>query len=78
MARKRRTASLQSNPTDPLKRLADLVALLLVKGERQPEKIRTLTAAGYTAAEVATLLGTTPNLVSVTLYQMRKKKKLIS
>ena len=75
MARKGKLAEENGESRDPLKRLTDIAALLLVKGEGQEEKIETLAAVGYTPAEIAALIGSTPNTVSVTLYQARKKKK---
>lgn len=57
-----------------LARIGNLLALLLVKGESQPEKIRVLNAAGYPNTEIAQLLGLTPNAVTVALYQQRKRK----
>jgi hypothetical protein len=57
-----------------IRRVANLLALLLVKGESQPEKIRVLNAVGYANAEIAELLGMTPNAVTVSLYQQRKRK----
>ena len=60
---------------DPaLKRLTNLVALLLIKGESQNEKLRILAAAGYSAAEIAGLVGSSANAVSVALHRLRKKK----
>jgi DNA-binding CsgD family transcriptional regulator len=56
-----------------LQRLTNLVALLLVKGESQTEKIRTLATAGYSNTEIASLLGTTANSVNVALHRLRKK-----
>jgi DNA-binding CsgD family transcriptional regulator len=61
-----------------LSRIANLLALLLVKGESQTDKILTLTAAGFSGAEIATLLATTPNTVAVTLYQSKKKAGKLS
>lgn len=64
-----------ANPFDgQLRRVANLLALLLVKGESQPEKIRVLSSVGYTNAEIADLLGVTPNAVKVSLYQQRKRR----
>jgi DNA-directed RNA polymerase specialized sigma24 family protein len=60
-------------PSQPeLQRLTRVVALLLVKGEPQPEKIRTLSAAGFSATEIASLLDVKPNTVSVALHRLRK------
>lgn len=61
-----------SSTRDPLDRIANLLALLLVKGESEGEKILTLAAVGYSAPEIAELLGKQPNTVSVALYQARK------
>jgi len=52
----------------------NLLALIAVKGERQADQILTLSAAGFTAGEIASLLRTTPNTVSVTLYQAKQDK----
>ena len=56
-------------------RLENLLALLLVKGEIQTDKMWTLSCAGFGATEIARLLGTTPNTVSVALSNMRKSRK---
>jgi hypothetical protein len=56
-----------------LKRIANLLALIAVKGETQPQKIMSLTAAGFAPNEIAVLLNTKPNTVSVAIYQNRKK-----
>ncbi len=64
--------STQSN--QQLERLTNLVALLLVKGESQSEKIRTLAAVGYSAPEIAHMLGTTANAVNVALHRIRQRK----
>jgi DNA-directed RNA polymerase specialized sigma24 family protein len=63
-----------SDQSERLRRLTSLVALLLVKGESQNEKIRTLDAAGYQPKEIAELLGTTSNTARVTLHNLRKKR----
>lgn len=59
-----------------LQRIASLVALLLVKGEEQSEKIRTLSAVGYSPSEISNLLGISANAVSIALHRMRKANKL--
>lgn len=61
-------------PNEQLERLTNLVALLLVKGESQSEKIRTLVAVGYSGPEIAQLIGTTTNAVNVALHRIRQKK----
>lgn len=52
-----------------LERITKLLALLAAKGESQANQILMLNAIGFTASEIASLLGTTPNTVSVTVYQ---------
>jgi DNA-directed RNA polymerase specialized sigma24 family protein len=47
---------------------------MLVKGKPQPEQISLLSAAGFSSSEIAGLVGTTSNTVSVTLSQQRRKK----
>jgi hypothetical protein len=39
------------------------------------EKVRILADGGFTPSEIAGMIGTTSNTVSVTLYQQRKRKK---
>lgn len=58
---------------DNLDRVTRLLALLVVKGESQAEKIKTLSGAGFTNTEIAELLGTTANSVNVTLHRLRAK-----
>lgn len=48
-------------------RLVNLLALLLVQERKQPEQISLLKRAGFRPIEIATLLGTTRNTVSVQL-----------
>ncbi len=57
-------------------RLTNLLALLLVKDmKNQGDQIAWLSRAGFKAGEIAGLLGTTSNTVSVVLYQQKKPKK---
>lgn len=53
-------------------RIANLLALALTKGESETGKVQTMTAAGYSIAEVAQLLGKKPNTVSAILYAARQ------
>lgn len=76
--RKQRT-SLSSSKLDladtaQIERIMGLLALLLVKGEKQPDKIRALAAVGFQNMEIARLLGVTSNTVNVALHRIRKKK----
>jgi hypothetical protein len=57
---------------DSFSRIANLLALLLVKGESEMDKVLTLTSVGYSATEVGNLLGKLPNTVSVILYKARR------
>jgi len=57
-----------------LKKLTKLLALLVVKGESQPEKVKLLSGAGFSNTEIASLLGVTSNSVNVALHRLRSKK----
>jgi len=54
------------------RRIANLLALNLVKGESETEKVLTLTAVGYSTNEIARLLGKQPTTVSVILYRAKQ------
>jgi hypothetical protein len=56
-------------------KLANVVALLLVKGMNQADSIVTLTRAGFSVSEISNLLDTTPGLIGQTNYLARKGKK---
>ena len=71
---KRTVETEQPDLSTQFARATNLLALLLVKGESQPEKIRVLSAAGYANSEIAQLLGITANTVNVALYKQRAKK----
>lgn len=53
-------------------RIANLLALLLVKGEGETEKVATLTAVGYTPAEIAKLLNKRAGTVRVLLHTAKR------
>lgn len=57
------------------RRIANLLALNLIKGESETEKVLTLTAVGYSPQEIALLLGKQPNTVSVILYKAKQGGK---
>jgi hypothetical protein len=56
-------------------KVANLLALLLVKGMHQGEAIVTLTRAGFTPTELCQLLNTTKGVVGQTNYVARRTKK---
>jgi hypothetical protein len=57
-------------------RLTNLLAMLLVKDlEMQADKISLLSRAGFKTPEIAGLLGTTTNTVSVQVSNEKRKKK---
>jgi hypothetical protein len=55
-------------------KLANAVALLLVKGMNQGDSIVTLTRVGFSVQEVANLLDTTRGLIRQANYMARKGK----
>jgi len=59
--------------TERLDRIADLMALTLVRELDQDKQIRILSAAGYQPAKIGTFLGIRPNTVSVALTRARQK-----
>jgi DNA-binding CsgD family transcriptional regulator len=66
--------AVNSELVDRLDRIADLVALTLVRGLEQDEQIRLLSAAGYTPSKIGAFLGIRPNTVSVARTRARQKK----
>lgn len=56
-------------------KLLNLLALLLVHERKQVEQISFLNRAGFRPAEIAALLGTTRNTVSVALSNQKVAKK---
>ena len=58
-----------------LERIANLLGLLVTHGKPQMEQIAILNGAGYASAEIAQLIGTTRNTVSVALSQMKAARK---
>lgn len=56
-------------------RLVSLLGLMLVQERKQTEQIGLLSRAGFRSAEIAVLLGTTRNTVSVELSNQRRSKK---
>jgi hypothetical protein len=56
-------------------KLVNLLALLLVQERKQPEQISLLNQAGFRPAEIAALLGTTRNTVSVQLSIQKRERK---
>jgi DNA-binding CsgD family transcriptional regulator len=66
-----------NNIENKLDKLIDLVALGLVTGKSQREQIKILTQASFSPKEIANLIGTTANTVSVNLTSIRKENKKI-
>lgn len=58
---------------DSLDRIADVMALSLVKDLERDEQIRILSAAGYPPAKIGVFLGMKANTVSVALSRARQK-----
>ena len=58
-----------------LTKIANLLALLVTQDDKQEDRIVKLSAAGYTPAEIANLIGTTSNTVSVTLSLSKARVK---
>ena len=57
-----------------IRKLNKLLVLLLTKELSQNEKIQFLDKAGFSPKEIADILGTTSNTVSVTINKLKKRK----
>lgn len=66
-------ATVTSEEKNYTEKLTNILALMLVKGEPQPDQIKLLSLAGYTNNEISTLLSVKPNTVKVTLYRIRRE-----
>lgn len=58
-----------------LARVARTLALTAVRGQSQKVQIEFLAGIGFTVSEMADMAGTTPAVVSQTLYEIRKGRK---
>lgn len=58
-----------------LKKLNKLLVLLLTKDDSQMDKIVLLSNSGFSPKEIADIIGTTSNTVSVSLNRIKKGKK---
>lgn len=67
-------SGLSDEVVERLETLIRLVAIAICAERSQKEKIRILNSAGLGSREIAELVGTTPNTVSVALSNMRKEK----
>ena len=67
---------MMSNSDDRIERLLALILLNQMKGAPQREKVIQLNIAGFSNVEIADILETTNALVSQSLYEARKGKKV--
>ena len=58
-----------------LQRISRLLVLIATKGQVQKDAIADLSRAGFQPKEIADLLVTTPNTVSVALSTLKKKTR---
>ena len=58
-------------------KLVNLLALLLIQERKQPDQIALLNRAGFRPVEIAALLGTTRNTVSVQLSIQKRERKVV-
>jgi len=69
---KRKSDGAEQIPAD--EKIARLLALVVVREIEQPvDKIRALKAAGFSASQMAPILGMTENAINVALHRARKK-----
>lgn len=57
-----------------LRRIVRLLSLLATQNLNQRQQIEKLSAIGFQPKEIADLIGTTPNTVSVTLTSLRRER----
>lgn len=57
-----------------LRKISRLLTLLVTTDMSQKQKIEALSSAGLQPKEIAELIGTTPNTVSVRLAEIRKQQ----
>lgn len=65
--------SVSGDLVERLDRIADLMALTLIRGLERDEQIRILSAVGYTPARIGTFLDVRANTVSVALTRARQR-----
>jgi DNA-directed RNA polymerase specialized sigma24 family protein len=61
-----------------LEKTLRLLALLALEGKPQKERIRLLEHAGFGLTEIATIVGSTTNAVSVRLAELRRAQRTSS
>lgn len=64
----------EQETVEQLKRVVRLLAVLVTRDMPQREQIQLLSSTGFAPKEIAEMIGTTPNTVSVTLSALRKGK----
>jgi hypothetical protein len=57
-----------------LERIAKILALSAIRTQKRDEQVAFLHSVDYAPAEIATLLDTSANTVSVALYQRKRKQ----
>jgi DNA-directed RNA polymerase specialized sigma24 family protein len=60
--------------SDKLDKLIRVMALSVLRGLTSSEKISLLHQAGFKPSEIADMIGTSSNVVSVRLSEMRKRR----
>jgi len=71
---KAKRAEARTKKVEPLDRIANLLALLLVKDSKPSEAILQLRKAGFPDEEIADMLNTTLGNIRQTRYMALKKK----
>lgn len=61
---------------EKLDHVSRLLALLVTKGESKQDSVEMLDGIGFKSTEIAHLLGLKPNVVTATLSNIKKKKKV--
>lgn len=70
----RKKAEARDRRVEPIDKIANLLALLLVKDSKQGDAIMQLSRAGFSDDEISELLNTTGGTIRQTRYMANKKK----
>lgn len=71
---KSKSANVRTKKVEPMERIANLLALLLVKDSKASESILQLVRAGFADEEISALLNTSQGNIRQTRYLANKKK----
>ena len=66
-------ATTERGEADELRKIGNLLALMLIREMSGPEKVKTLNTCGFSNKEAAGILGVTEGYIRTTLSRQRKR-----